>query len=319
VTGLRLFISVCAGVLLSLWGGHADAATKAKAAPKASPKPVVETQALQPPMWKIVNGRSTVYLLGSIHILPAKYNWHTPVIDEAIAASDVFIFETNIDFASTEFHYFMDQHGYLPRGETLSKKLSPEARERYLALIKELKLDQGRLDYFRPGLAVFMLQQAHSVGQAGWAPGVDANLLKQAKTAGKQVGYLESLQSQFEVLAAIGGGSEMATLEKTLLATKDDGNKYAGMVAAWSDGDVSKLISFDEQDANEKALLLDNRNKAWVPKIEALLQSPKTYFITVGAAHLTGKNSVIDLLCQKHRNLQRIQTGPSAPPPACPA
>jgi nitroreductase len=72
-------------------------------------------------------------------------------------------------------------------------------------------------------------------------------------------------------------------------------------------------------DANEKALLLDNRNKAWLPKIEALLQSPKTYFITVGAAHLTGKNSVIDLLCQKHRNLQRIQTGPSAPPPACPA
>ena len=315
----KSFLSVCAGVLLSLWAGHADAATTSKPVQKISAKPAPEPQALQPAMWKIAEGKSTVYLLGSIHVLPAKFNWRTPAIDEAIAASDAFIFETNIDFASAEFHYFMDQHGYLPRGETLSKKLSPEARERYLALIKELKIDQGRLDYFRPGLAVFMLQQAHSASQAGWAPGVDANLLGQAKKAGKEVGYLESLQTQFEVLSAIGGGSEMATLEKTLLTTKEDGTKYAAMVTAWSEGDVAKLISFDEQDANEKALLLDNRNKAWLPKIDSLLQSPKTYFITVGAAHLTGKNSVIDLLCQKHRNIERIQTGPTAPPPACPA
>ena len=319
MTRFKPFMWLCLGVLLSVWGSHAYAAPQAKAVQKVSLKPVIEAQAVQPAMWKIVNGKSTVYLLGSIHILPAKFNWHTPAIDEAIAASDVFIFETNIDFASAEFHYFMDQHGYLPRGETLSKKLSPEARERYLALIKELRLDQNRLDYFRPGLAVFMLQQAHSAGQAGWAPGVDANLLRMAKTAGKQVGYLEPLQSQFEVLAAIGGGSEMATLEKTLLSTKEDGSKYGAMVAAWSDGDVAKLLTFDEQDANEKALLLDNRNKAWLPKIDSLLQSPRTYFITVGAAHLTGKNSVIDLLCQKHRNMQRVQTGPSAPPPACPA
>jgi uncharacterized protein YbaP (TraB family) len=201
----------------------------------------------------------------------------------------------------------------------LSKKLSPEARERYLALIKELRIDQDKLDYFRPGLAVFMLQQAHSLGQGGWVPGVDATLMWQAKKTGKQVGYLESLQTQFDVLAAMGGGSEMAMLEKSLLSTKEDEMKYPAMVAAWSDGDVSKLMTFDEQDANEKALLLDNRNKAWLPEIEALLQSPRTYFITVGAAHLTGKNSVIDLLCRKHRNVQRVQTGPSAPPPACPA
>src|SRR4029078_10947683 len=106
----------------------------------------------------------------------------TPAIDEAIGAADVFIFETNIDFASAEFHYFMDQHGYLPRGETLSRKLSPEAREKYLPLIKELRLDQDRLDYFRPGLAVFMLQQAHGASQAGWVPGVRCNLLKTDKT-----------------------------------------------------------------------------------------------------------------------------------------
>ena len=313
------FIGICVTGLMCLLAGHAEAASKPKPIPIPKLRPSTDTAALQPAMWKIVNGKSTAYLLGSLHVLPADFNWRTPAMEKAIAAADVFIFETNMDFATAEFHYFMDQQGYLPRGETLPKKLSTEARERYLTLIKDLKLDQNRVDYLRPGLAVFLLEQAHARSQIGYVPGVDANLLRQAKQDGKQVGYLESLQSQFEVLAAIGGGSEMALLEKSLLNTKDETSKYPGMVAAWSEGDLAKLMTFNDEDDKQNALLLDNRNKAWLPKIESLLASPRTYLITVGAAHLAGKNSVIDLLCQKHWKMERVQTGSSPPPPACPA
>src|SRR3954469_10986462 len=111
----RAFIGMCAAVLVFLPGGGAVAASQPKAAQSVSVKPAPEPQALQPAMWKIVNGKSTVYLLGSIHILPVNYTWRTPAIDKAIAAADVLIFETNVDFATAEFHYYMDRQGYLPR------------------------------------------------------------------------------------------------------------------------------------------------------------------------------------------------------------
>jgi uncharacterized protein YbaP (TraB family) len=304
---------------MCLLASHADAASRPKPVQTPKLRPAVDAELLQPPMWKIVSGKSTVYLLGSLHVLPADFNWRTPAIEKAIAAADVFMFEANIDFATTEFHYFVDHQGYLPPGQTLASKLSPAARDRYLELMRTMRIDQNRVDYLRPGVAVLLLQQVYFAAHGKLAPGVDASLLRQAKEQGKQVGYLETLQSQFEVLAAIGGGAEVTMLEKSLVDMRDGGDKYPAMLAAWSQGDLTKLISLNDQDATQTELLLYGRNKVWVPKIESLLGTSKTYLITVGAAHLAGKNSVIDLLCNKHWNMERVQTGSAPPPPACPA
>jgi len=302
---------------MCLLATHADAASKSKQTPKL--RPAIDAGLLQPAMWKIVNGKSAVYLLGSLHVLPADFNWRTPAIENVIAAADAFMFEANIDFATAEFHYFIDHQGYLPPGQTLADKLSPAARDRYVELIRTLRIDRNKVDYLRPGVALLQLQQVYFAAHGNLAPGVDAGLLRQAKAAGKQVAYLETLQSQFEVLAAIGGGAEVTMLEKSLVDMHDGGDKYPAMLAAWSQGDLAKLISLNDQDATQTDLLLYARNKVWVPKIETLLGTSKTYLITVGAAHLAGKDSVIDLLCKKRWKIERVQTGSLLPPPACPS
>jgi uncharacterized protein YbaP (TraB family) len=316
---LNSFLGICVAGIMCLLGNNVEAASAPKAAAQ-TPKlrPSKDAEPVQPAMWKIEHGKSTVYLLGSVHVLPVNFTWRTPAIDKAIAAADVFMFETNVDFATAEFHYFVDHQGYLPPGQTLASKLSPTAKDHYMELIRTMRLDQNKVDYLRPGVAVWLLQQAYVATHGNMVPGVDATLLRQAKDEGKEVGYLETLQSQFEVLAAIGGGAEVTMLEKSLVDMRDDSNKFPAMLAAWSQGDLAKLITFNDQDPKMTELLLYGRNKVWLPKIEALLGTPKTYLITVGAAHLAGKDSVIDLLCKKHWKIERVQTGSSPPPPACP-
>src|SRR4051812_38501338 len=100
----RLNSLVCAwvAVLAFLLGVNANAANNPKSAPKVELRPSKDAQALQPAMWKIMNGKSTVYLLGSVHLLPAGFSWRTPAIDHAVEAADVFLFETNVDFANAE-------------------------------------------------------------------------------------------------------------------------------------------------------------------------------------------------------------------------
>jgi len=47
-----------------------------------------------------------------------------------------------------------------------------------------------------------------------------------------------------------------------------------------------------------KKLLLD-RNRAWIPKLEEFLKSDKAVLVVVGAGHLVGKDSVVELLTAK--------------------
>jgi uncharacterized protein YbaP (TraB family) len=99
------------------------------------------------------------------------------------------------------------------------------------------------------------------------------------------------------------------------LGNKD--GEFPVLLAAWAKGDLPQLVSLDHEDPKQRALLFDNRNKAWLPKIEAMLKDTGTSLVTVGAGHLAGPKSVIALLCGRGWKVQRIQTGPTPPPPAC--
>jgi hypothetical protein len=309
---LRSFLCACIAIAALTPAGSALAASKAEA-----PKPV--ESAASPALWKIVNGKSTIYVLGSIHLLPADFSWHAPAIDQAIKSADAFIFEADLDFGTAEFHYYVDNYGYLPRGQTLHQMLSAQAQQQYFTLIRDMHIDLNKLDYLQPGLAVLMLDRAfigtHS--SQPLMPGVDAQLVYYAKSHAKEVHYLESLQSQFDLLTKIGGGADAAVLEKKLLSREKSTGEFQAMVAAWAKGDLQKLASMDDMDPKLRVLALDNRNRAWQPKIEGMLEDDRTYLVTVGAAHLAGPNSVISLLCAKRWKVQRIQTGPTPPPPAC--
>lgn len=299
--------------------GYADAASEQGPAKHAQVKQAETKEFPHPAMWKILNGKSAVYLLGSVHVLPVNFSWRTPSIDQVIGAADVFAFETNIDFATTELHYFIDNHGYLPRGQTLHAMLSPIALKQYAALIVDAHIDPNKVDYLRPGLAGIMLEKAYAATHSSeiFGPGVDVALINYAKAHSKELRYLESLQSQFEMMDKLGGGSEVKELEKMLANLGKDSADVQTMFAAWTHGDLSKLASLEDKDPNQRALLLDNRNKAWIPQIEAMLREPKTHLVTVGAAHLAGPQSVISLLCAKGWKVERVQTGPTPPPPGC--
>jgi uncharacterized protein YbaP (TraB family) len=45
--------------------------------------------------------------------------------------------------------------------------------------------------------------------------------------------------------------------------------------------------------------MLEDRNRAWIPQIAAMLNEQHTYFITVGAAHLVGPLGLPTLLRER--------------------
>ena len=66
------------------------------------------------------------------------------------------------------------------------------------------------------------------------------------------------------------------------------------LLTAWETGDAKGIAAVGPElmAPAERKVMLDDRNSAWVPQIEKMLAENRTYFITVGAAHLVGPMGV---------------------------
>jgi hypothetical protein len=112
--------------------------------------------------------------------------------------------------------------------------------------------------------------------------------------------YLETIAEQFALLAPEEPILELQEFESGLKDLRDVSAGIDPMVQAWSAGDQAELDRLINGDLDEfpeaRKQLLDDRNRRWVPKLEAMLKEKHIFFVTVGAGHLTGPKGVPALL-----------------------
>ena len=285
------------------------------------------TKPPEPALWQLSAGESKVYLFGSIHMLPTDWPWRTKAIDAALRSADRFVFETSLAPSTTrEVELFVREHGRLPNGVFLSRMLSPEGLKSFEQILSKTPLDPAVVDSMRPWLALTVLTdyQVRSGPKRSFAEeGVDYRLQQQLLEAHEQVAYLETPEAQLKVLMAMTPDEDIAGFERSLHELLSAGDTYRRLLESWTAGDQAGLAKLMAEgaakDPAEKRLLLDGRNRNWLPQIEAMMVSKETIFVTVGAGHLVGPGSLLDMLCVRGWKVQRISTGPSVPPPACPA
>ena len=145
----------------------------------------------------------------------------------------------------------------------------------------------------------------------GYAPsaGVDATL--QAELPKERKAYFETVAGQLALLSADPIDVQVKRLMITIDALPTLGKAMTDMADAWSSGNVETLAKeiADDPTMDEgftKSLVTD-RNANWVTTIEGLLKDNHQDLIVVGAGHLAGDGSVVDLLAKAGFTVQRIQ------------
>ena len=112
--------------------------------------------------------------------------------------------------------------------------------------------------------------------------------------------YFETVEQQMALVDPPDRRLALKEFAVDLHSLRGEATTLGALVDAWSDGNVKeidRLMNRDlAKDPGVKKALLDDRNKAWVAKIDAMLAEPHTYFITVGAGHLAGPQGVPALL-----------------------
>ncbi len=259
------------------------------------------SQQAMPAFWVVEKNGKTLYLFGSVHLLPPELEWTRDEIQRARAASQVFAFEAPLKDAEIAMARFVDMHGRLPQGKTLKDILPPPLFEDLERAAWSVLYPPKLLAPLRPWLAAVYLE-LYAYLKAGYSPfyGVDHIIERDAQTRGAQFAYFETVEEQLSFFVKLTGAGEVKYLEATVRGVLDEPNLPADLIKAWASGNTADLAAMIEKGFEDvpqlRAQLLIARNRNWVPRIIDMLNSDKTHFVTVGAGHLVGKDSVVAML-----------------------
>jgi hypothetical protein len=255
-----------------------------------------------PALWTVHGSKGTVYLFGSVHLLPPQVDWHTKEIDAAIAKSDTLVFEIALDAdAQQRSAAYIAAHGMLPAGEHLRDMISPEAQKELDSEVAKLPVPPEAIDRMQPWLAALTLEMS-GIAKDNYSPAAGVDQQLQANPQGKPIIGLETVEQQLAILSAGDLKTQLQEFEAGLkTSSSEDAKTSIGpLLDAWMHGRVDRLahLTTDElaKYPEAKKALFDDRNHAWVGKISEFLDQPKSYFITVGAGHLAGPDGVPALL-----------------------
>jgi hypothetical protein len=251
-----------------------------------------------PALWVVKDADTTIYLFGTVHLLPHDTDWHFPALDQALADSQAMYVEI-VDDDQANMTALVLRYG-MDMTHPLESLLTPFDRDRLARAARLANVPGGMaaLNVMRPWLAALTLTIA-PLTQAGLDPaaGVDRQLRAAMEKAGKPVRGLETAEQQIRFLADMPQSMQLAMLRSTLRDTDRATADFKAIVAAWKDGDDDALARLEndlmrKQEPELYRRLLVERNQAWAKRIEGLLQQPGIVFIAVGAAHLAGPDSV---------------------------
>jgi len=265
-------------------------------------RPAAAVPSPHPALWQVHGKQGTAYLFGSIHVLPPDVHWRTAEIATAIERADVFVFEIPND-AETQARIgkLVAAKGQLPNGLSLRSMLPPASRADFDADLARSHIPLAFLDGKRPWLAdLYLVMNRMQQENATSGLGVDVTLMREAAGNGKESRYLETLDTQVALIVPSDPKLELEEFEADLKESRNEKDEFDDLLDAWSHGEIGRIDAllnseFASHPAAKKALL-DDRNRAWARKLETWLGEDKTFFVTVGAGHLTGQGSLVQLL-----------------------
>jgi uncharacterized protein len=252
-------------------------------------------------LWSVSGKSNTVYLLGSVHFLKPSEKLPA-VIDLAYRDAEALVMELDMDdLDPVATQSITLELGMLPAERTLEQEVGADTYGKVREQARTLGIDPRVLNRFRPWLAAMTLAQTQLI-RMGLDPssGVEQRLTALAVRDRKPIAGLETMRDQLGMLATLPAAQQREFLLYSVEETERATQEIDQLIAAWRAGDTSRLARLLEEGFERypdlyRPLTVD-RNRRWIPAIEALLDDADDYLVVVGTLHLVGNESVIDLL-----------------------
>ncbi|MDP2560469.1 TraB/GumN family protein [Psychrobium sp. 1_MG-2023] len=263
-------------------------------------------------VWQVTKGDNTIYIGGTVHILPADAFPLPPEFKYAYDRADKVAFEVDMSLMNQpETQQKMQSAMFIEENKTLASVINPQALSALEAYAKANGLPFANLQRLKPAMISVMISmmEMRKLGVAG--EGVDAFYDKLAKNDGKERLFLESIDFQIETLLSMGQGQESELILMTLEQVSDYKTMLDSMLKGWREGDHQLVVDTVIKPAKEQSpqlyqQLFVERNNNWIAHIDKMMADKPVELVLVGAGHLYGKESVIELLKNKGYKIKQL-------------
>jgi len=256
-------------------------------------------------LWEVQTATNKVFLLGSLHLLKSDAYPLAAAIDAAYRQSPIVVFETDIGaMEDPSVQAVMLTMATYPEGESLRQHIPADMQKALKEKMANLGMPLELLVRFKPWFLAVTLTSLE-LERLGFSPlnGIDVHYYGKARSDEKTIEFFEPIDYQLDLLGKMSAENQKDFLGQTLKDLEIAAEMADDMMRYWQKGQVARLHtllfkSFEDYPEIEDRLLLQ-RNKNWVEKIEAMLGGPENVLVVVGAGHLIGPGSVVDILRQK--------------------
>lgn len=264
------------------------------------------------PVWKISHEGNVLYLGGTIHALtPGDYPLPAG-FDLAYSQSDILVLETDVGgMQSPESQGLLATAMLYQDGRSLRSVLSPAVYQELAEFMAKRGSDIANYNVFKPGMLSILLtlEELQRLDQLG--EGVDQHFDKRAQNDVKPRLFLETIEQQLNFLSAMGEGQEDRFMQYTVAELKNTGAMLDQLKGAWRSGQASTLeavgiASWRDDFPRLYQSLLVQRNNAWLPQLDAMLNTAPTEAVFVGALHLVGEEGLLTQLRKRGYTVEQL-------------
>lgn len=272
--------------------------------------------------WIARRGARTVHVIGTLHINDPRMDRITSALAPVVRQADLLLMEASpADKAA-----FENELGRTPslmlitEGPTLIDRLPQEEWESLSAKARAHGVAPWMAAKMRPWfLALSMAVPPCVLRQPEFKNGLDLRLAAAAEEAGVPIRSLEDPMSVIRMLDGDPLEEQVRQLRAFTALLGGGQDNFFTTAEAYFDQQVLHALYLSEQEFLESGTLtqeereamwtdamqelLDQRNQAWIPVIEAAEDG--VIVVAAGALHLPGENGVLNLLQQQGYTLER--------------
>lgn len=271
--------------------------------------------------WKVEKeGQKASWLFGTMHMADPEISTIKEPIKNAILASDALIIESvdALDPVAAQQAMGRLAHLTLLADGTLRDLVEDDLEDELEAAVTIRGIPMQLADRMQPWLIATTISlpvceiQRKQTGEKV----LDAALAEFAKTSGKEIKGLESIEEQLTALASLPQEYHVSALEETLSSGSLATDMIETLKQSYLNGKMGVVFPLMKEvmpksGKGEGALqlqevLIDKRNVLMADRAEPILKEGSA-FIAVGALHLPGETGLVKLLREKGYTVTAVQ------------
>lgn len=264
----------------------------------------------RPALWAVRGDGPTVWLFGSVHVLPqGGFDIESGLADAWKSAKSVCLEVDMSALTPEEATRATLTHAIDPNGRSLFDLLGDDANH-VMERAAAAGIDLKPYALFEPWFASLTISLT-VLKEHGYAPdhGVEQVIQQAAEAEGKagcgletvdqQLGYLDNLPAELQREMLLQSIDEASGLQAEM----------ARLLSAWQDGDDATLARMLDEDFDEypevAELLVYQRNENWAGQVASFLDGEDDVLVVVGALHLVGDRGLPALLERRGFRVER--------------